>query len=362
VPPSVPEPPRPVLADAPVRALIGPANFAGQAWAWAKACEQHLDGVATAVMTVQRGGLEFPSDYSLPVPVYRSDPWQRRQEAWIRDTFTHVLIDAMRPVMGNRYGENCAKELPVLTGFGLKVGLIAHGSDIRLGSRHRELYPHSPWNDPSWEYGARLQVQAERLGGIMNDFAGPCFVSTPDLLDFAPHASWLPVVVDSVPWRSDRPLLEAPRPVVLHIPSNPHLKGSHFIDPAMQELHDKGLIEYRRTEGVPPEQMPALVADSDIVIDQVVLGLYSAMAVQAMFAGRVAVAHVHDHVRARVGQELPILEATPEDLQEVIVRAVEERDAMRALAARGNAFAHEVHDGRRSAQVLSTFFDRPFVR
>lgn len=359
VPPSDPAPPRPVVRDEPVRALIGPANFAGQAWAWAKAVEQHLDGVATAVMTVQRGGLSFPSDYSLPIPVYRSDPWQRQQEAWIKDTFTHVLIDAMRPVMGNRYGEDCAKELAPLRAAGLQVGLIAHGSDIRLGSLHAELYPYSPWKDDSWDYGKRLQAQAERLGAIMNDDDGPAFVSTPDLLDFAPRASWLPVVVESGPWRSDVPLLERARPVVLHVPSNPHLKGSHLIDPLMQRLHDNGLIEYRRTEGIAPEQMPALVADADIVIDQLVLGLYSAMAVQGMFAGRLVIAHVHDRVRQRVGRPLPIVEATPDDLLEVVERIVAERDAHREIALEGTAFAHAMHDGRESARVLSGFLGRP---
>jgi hypothetical protein len=265
----------------------------------------------------------------------------------------------MRPVVGNRYGEDCAKELAPLRAHGLQVGLVAHGSDIRLGSLHAELYPYSPWKDESWDYGRRLQAQAERLGKIINEDTGPAFVSTPDLLDFCPRATWLPVVVDSGPWVSDRPVLEARRPVVLHVPSNPHLKGSPFIDPQMQALHDRGLIEYRRTEGVPPEQVPALVADADIVIDQLVLGLYSAMAVQAMFAGRVTIAHVHERVRARVGRELPIVEATPDDLTAVVERLVAEREPARALAERGRDFAHDMHDGRASAAVLATFLGRP---
>lgn len=360
VPPAVEAPPRPpVRRTAAARVLIGPANFAGQAWAWGKAVERYLDDVDATVMTVKRGGLEFPSDYSLPIPLYRSDPWQREQEAWLAKSFTHVLIDAMRPVMGNRYGEDCAKELAPLRAAGLKVGLIAHGSDIRLGSLHAELYPYSPWRDDSWDYGKRLQAQAERLGAIMNEDDGAAFVSTPDLLDFAPRATWLPVVVESGPWHSDQPLLERARPVVLHVPSNPHLKGSHLIDPQMQALHDKGLIEYRRTEGVPPEDMPALVADADVVIDQVVLGLYSAMAVQGMFAGRVVLAHVHERVRSRIGRDLPIVEATPDDLTQVVERVVAERDESRALALRGTAYAHEMHDGRASAQVLSGFLGRP---
>ena len=77
--PSAAEPPRPVVADTPVRLLVGPANFAGQAWAWARAAERHLDGVGATVMGVQRGLLEFEADYAVPLPVYRSYPWSVAQ-------------------------------------------------------------------------------------------------------------------------------------------------------------------------------------------------------------------------------------------------------------------------------------------
>ncbi len=352
----LPRPPRPAVdASAPARLLIGPANFAGQGWAWARAAEQFLTGVDATNMAVERDRLVFPADYVVPAVVYRSLRWADEQRAVLRDTYTHVLLEAMRPVLGNRYGEDCRRDLVTLRKDGLSVGLVAHGSDIRLGSLHAELYPYSPWKDSGWELGRRLQAQAERLSRLMADDPGPAFVSTPDLLDFCPRATWLPVVVDGTDWTSDRPLLEARRPVVLHVPSNPELKGSRHIDAQMQPLHDRGLIEYRRTEGVPPQQMPGLVADSDIVIDQVALGLYSAMAVQAMYAGRVAVAHVHERVRARVGRELPIVEATPDDLTDVVERLVAERDEAREVAARGTVYAREVHDGRRSAAALTTF-------
>jgi hypothetical protein len=342
-----------------VRALVGPANFAGQAWAWARAAEQHLDGVDATVMTVARGPLQFDSDYAVPLAAYRSPRWQREQEQWVSGNFTHVLIDALRPLFGSRYGTTAAGDMAVLRRCGLQVGLIAHGTDIRVGSKHRELYEFSPWKDETWAHGKRLETSAVRLNVLMNSYEGPTFVSTPDLLDFAPRATWLPVVVDPQRWASSLPVLERTRPVVLHVPTNARLKGSQFIDPQMQALHDKGAIEYRRLEGVSPDAMPALVADADIVIDQLVLGLYSVMAVQGMCAGRVVVAHVADRVRERIGRDLPIAEATPETLTTVIERLISERDEARSFAIRGTSFAHDVHDGRRSAGVLAPFFDRP---
>lgn len=352
------EPARPPVADTPVRLLVGPANFAGQAWAWGRAAEQHLDGVGATVMAVRRGTLDFEADYSVPLPVYRSYPWSLAQRRWITSSFTHVLIDAMRPLMGPLYGDDCRREIDMLRSAGLRVGLIAHGSDIRVPAQHRALYPRSPF-DPDHPTTRALQAQSERLSAVMLDFDGPTFVSTPDLLDFAPRAQWLPVVVDGARWVTDEPVLERARPVVVHVPSNPFLKGSHLVDAQLQQMSDSGRIEYRRLEGVPPERMPALVREADVVLDQFVLGLYSVMAVEGMFAGRVVVAHVAQRVRDRVPGELPVVEAEPEDVVAVLEQILADREAFRLVADAGRQYAQRVHDGTRSAEVLSGFLGRP---
>lgn len=352
------EPTRPAVPTAPVRLLIGPANFAGQAWAWARSAERHLDGVGATVMAVRRGGLDFAADYAVPVRVYRSPSWSVAQRDWIVQSFSHVLIDAMRPLLGPLYGADCEREADALRAAGLTVGMIAHGSDIRVPSRHREMYPLSPF-DPDHPTTRGLQAQSERLSAVMLGFDGPTFVSTPDLLDFAPAATWLPVVVDGAVWATDRPVLERRRPVVVHVPSNPFLKGSHLVDGQLQDMSDRGLIEYRRLEGIAPDQVPAVVADADVVLDQFVLGLYSAMAVQGMFAGRLVVAHVADRVRARVPGELPVLEARPDDVVAVLERVLDDRATHQAMARDGLAYARRVHDGAMSARVLAPFLGRP---
>jgi hypothetical protein len=251
----------------------------------------------------------------------------------------------------------------VLRRAGLEVGLVAHGSDIRLPSRHAALYPTSPFEHPAAEQAAfvqRLETRARRLGRLIGEFDGPTFVSTPDLLDFAPRARLLPVVVDPDVWATDRPVLARRRPVVLHAPGNPFMKGSALLDPALEALDERGLIEYRRVAGVPPAEMPALVADADVLVDQVVLGLYSATAVQGMAAGRLVIAHVPDRVRARVpGGAVPIADATADSIVELLEHVVAEPDTFVEVAAQGPAFARRVHDGRESARVLAESFGWP---
>ena len=81
-------------------------------------------------------------------------------------------------------------------------------------------------------------------------------MSTVDLLDDVPDAQWLPVAIDPTPWQDAAcPLFTGERPVVVHVPSNAQLKGTDQIDAVLTELHDRGVLEYRRITGVPHNRM-----------------------------------------------------------------------------------------------------------
>ena len=361
--PEVELPPRPPLRQAPVRLLVGPANFAGQGWAWGRAVERAFPDVASQVFAVDRGSaFGFPADYTVDVPTYRSARWGQEQERYVLSHFTHVMIEAERPILGIRYGEDCESDAKVLAKAGLAVAMLSHGSDIRLPSRHvanAEKYPYSPFADPDWDLVPKLEAQAARFGRIIGEHDGPTFVSTPDLLDDAPKARWLPAVVNLDSWAASTPVLERERPLVLHAPSNTRFKGTEIIEPIVERLAAAGLIDYRRIQGIPNAELPALFARADVVLDQFLLGIYSVAALETMAAGRVCVAHVAPHVREHVrevsGEQVPVVEATVDTLAEVLERIAAERDWAREQAAAGVEFVRTVHDGRLSARLLGPF-------
>lgn len=341
----------PPLVDAQTRLVIGPANFAGQAWQWARAVERVCDSTSAQVVAVERE-MSFPADVLVDVPTYRSPAWGAAMERHVLGQATHVMIEALRPLFGIRNGDDCAGDLRVLQRHRVATALVTHGSDIRLPSLHAELYPYSPFSDTSWEMTERLERQAQRFLAVVRGFPGPKFVSTPDQLDFVADATWLPTVVDVDRWAVDRPALQTRRPVVLHAPSNARLKGSEHVEPVARKLADEGLIHYVRIDGVRHDRMPDLVAQADIVVEQLVLGLYSVAAVEAMAAGRLVLAHVHDRVRRRLPCPLPVVEATPATLEEVLRAIVSDPDVYMSTARAGVDYSRRVHDGQRSAAVM----------
>ena len=345
--------------DLPVTVGIGPANMAGQAWAWAKALERERPGTATDVLMVDRGSaLVFPADELVPSGVFGRDlAWQQRMERRVLGTWTHALLESGRAVTGTLHGKDFRGDARILTEHGIPVALVLHGSELRDPRRHVLAEPWSPFRDATDPWVASVQATVDLLRPAIDDFDGPRLVSTPDLLLDLPDAVWLPVVVDPDVWRPGGPVLERDVPVVLHAPSRAAIKGTDHVEQALEPLVRAGRIEYRRVEGVSPDQVPHEVAAADVVLDQFAIGSYGVMACQAMAAGRVVVGHVSDqvreHVTAATGLELPLLEATPATLGAVLEQVLDDRAAAARSAAAGHEFALAVHGGARSAGVLA---------
>ncbi|MFI5691972.1 hypothetical protein ACIA58_09055 [Kribbella sp. NPDC051586] len=349
----------PPAATTPVRMLVGPTNSAGQGHAWAQAARTLPDVSAVSFSLQRKGQFEFKNDYGVPLAWFGQPRWQRAQQQHVLSTYTHVMVESLRPIFGARGHSDAGPDIEAMLAKGINVSLLFHGSDIRLPSRHLKRERWSPFS-PGDELTDRLEPQARRHAELVESLQLPVFVSTVDLLDDVPNAQWLPVAIDPAPWQqAARPLFGHDKPVVAHVPSNAKLKGTEEIDAVLTGLHDSGRIEYRRITGVPHSGMPAVIGDADIVVDQLRIGLYGVAAAEALAAGRIVVSYVGEAVRQRVrslaGREVPIVEADPDTLGDVVTGLIVDRDAAAERAAAGPAFVAELHDGRRSAEVLQTW-------
>lgn len=342
--------------------LIAPANYGAQGYRWARAAET-LEGVSAANLCFKSDDAKVvaPADFSVRKNVGKSSHlWARRQRKSIQENVTHMLVEAELPVLGALYGADLVEEVRDLQASGVKVAAVSHGTDVRLPSLHAALEPRSPYlSDP--ELAARLEKAAAHNHATLDALQVPEFVSTPDLLEFRPNATWLPVVVDPAGWEGIPPTnLSREKLRVMHFPgSQPVFKGSKAIRAAMRRLETEGLIDYVEPKSVPFEKMADIIGDADVVINQVDMGLYAAVGVEAMLAGRLVVSQVWDSVRQHVeqatGRKVPIVEADAETLYQVVKDICLNRDSYRHLPQEGRDFAKAVHSPEHAAAVLQEF-------
>lgn len=351
-----------------VRLLIGPANYAGQGAAWSRAIERADPTVVARNLAVVQPTtpFTFPADVTLTTRDWTDVVLRGRAALQVLATASHVLVESMRPLFGleedapnNAWDvEIATREIAALVASGRQVGLIFHGSEARQPSVHADLYPDSPFavNEFAEERLRRTAV-TDTVHRAIAGMDLPRFVTTPDMLDFVPDATWIPVVVSPGAFVPGRPLLAGRRPVVLHAPSSGPLKGSSKIDSLLERLAEDDMIEYRRLNGVPPSLVSSHLRDCDLLIDQIVLGNLGVLAAQAMACGRVVIAHVPDRVRDRYDDHVPVVEATPGSLEEVLYSLLADHAAFARIGAEGVRFVRRHHDGRRSASRLLEFVD-----
>lgn len=334
---------------------IGPANYAGQATRWAHALAEKYEVEATSFAF--RSAFDFPIDFPL-AKLHRTDRRaMAEQAAWVMDNYSHLLIDGFRPVLGGLLGGRLDLELSALADQGMRLGLIAHGSDVRDPDLHRARLTQSYFRAGPDDWVDALRVNSARNRALASTSGLPTFVSTPDLLLDLPHARWLPINVEVDLWRTQTAALARKLPRVLHAPSRatPPIKGSHLIEPVLRDLHDRGAIEYVRAERISNVELRKLVQDCDVVVDQILTGSYGVAAVEAMAAGRLVLGFVATDIRALLPEDPPIVDVPDGELRDVMDAILSERQEFTTQAERGPEYAKRWHDGSEAAAILADF-------
>ncbi|MFM8559390.1 MAG: hypothetical protein ACKOC6_07285, partial [bacterium] len=201
-------------------------------------------------------------------------------------------------------------DLPLYHALGRKVVFHFHGCDVR--DRAHMLATHR-WStctecDPFCRPDRQKRVLASACAR-----ADATLVSTPDLLESVPGAeqlhvaAWLPAYVP-------RPFRETPR-LVLHAPTNRLIKGTAYVEAAFERLRPRFPgVEFRTVERLPWRELRDLMAECDVLVDQMFMGWYGMVAVEAMALARPALAYLRPDFEPRA-EGCPLVRITVDSLE-----------------------------------------------
>lgn len=350
------------------RLAVGPRNQAGQANAWALAVRRHLglrafsfasDGPAASRLA--GGSFEDRSDHPVPHARLSTAKYRSRRVRKLLAHVTHLLDESNLAVFGDARTATFEDELSSVVDAGVTPALVFHGSELRRPTRHADEHSYSFFHDVPSEWFEQMEEITRQTAELIERVDLPLFVSTPDLLADAPSATLLPLVVDVDHWVPSGTPLGVERPRVLHLPSRrvPAIKGTDHIEPVLDRLDRQGLITWVRSGEVGHAQVRALVATADIVVDQIQTGSYGVAAIEAMASGKVVVGNLSPWVRRSIEDPIPIVDASPPDFEEVMIELIDSPDRIQRMGHDARSFVECWHDGRKSAEVLQSWMDRP---
>jgi glycosyltransferase involved in cell wall biosynthesis len=242
-------------------------------------------------------------------------------------------------------------DLPLYRALGKKLVFHYHGCDVR--NRAHMLQAHR------WSTCVECEPFCipERQRRILREgraHAHAQLVSTPDLLESVPGARQVHVAC----WLPDyepRPFRESPR-LVLHAPTNRLIKGTPHVEAAFERLRPRFPgVTFRTVEKLPWPQLRELLADCDLLVDQVFMGWYGMVAVEAMALARPALAHIRPGFEPRAAG-CPVVRVTVETLERELGSLLADAPRRRALGEAGRAWVESRHEAHVIARDLVALY------
>jgi glycosyltransferase involved in cell wall biosynthesis len=237
------------------------------------------------------------------------------------------------------------RDLIFLKAMGKKIVFHLHGCDIRDPRRVRLEHATSACAECSIKCLTPLKLRMPRT---LERYADAVIVSTPDLLEFVPNATYIPNPLDIREWAQARQDYANSRRkdelIVAHAPSNREIKGTRHIEAAIDQLRSDGIpVRLRLLEGLPQREMRRQCLDADIVVDQVLVGWFGVFALEMMALGKPVIAFLRDDLQ-KYQLDLPIISSTPEQLAATIRQLVESPDERAALGELGPMYVEARHN------------------
>ena len=147
---------------------------------------------------------------------------------------------------------------------------------------------------------------------------------------------------------------------VLHAPNHRHVKGSVYLERAIEALREEGLrVRLELIEGRPNQEVRRAMAECDIVADQVLAG-YAMFAIEGMAMGKPVLANldsIPDELRdTEAMRACPIVDTDPERLRADLRALVLDEARRRELGRAGREFVLRYHSYEAVAEVWETIF------
>jgi hypothetical protein len=206
----------------------------------------------------------------------------------------------------------------------------------------------------------KCHPKRDDLAELMYKFDG-LFVSTPDLLDFAPTATWLPQPIDLAYLSKFSALRQSREKAcsrtirIAHGPSSRDLKGTIHVEEAIKTLKRRGYpVELVLIEGQNYENALKLCASADIAIDQLLIGSYGQFSVEAMALGLPVICYIRDDLKQKYPLELPIISANPDTIIDVLADLIDNQESWASISALGVKFVNNFHQSHKVAEIAAS--------
>ncbi|QDP42076.1 glycosyltransferase family 4 protein [Radiobacillus deserti] len=312
-----------------------------------------LKGVEATACHFYENAYNFKPDQSLKLNQKSSTERERQIEKFLKDSMNKY--DIFHFHFGETFFSD-KRDLPILKAAGKKMVVHHHGSDIRLLSVAKKNNPYVRVK-PEWTE-EKIYKNLETLSkyidhAIVQDYELEEYIS-----NSYKHVHVIPHTIDT---KQFKPVYPTPKqsPLIIHAPTMRDLKGTEYILHAVNALKQEGYsFQFELIEGYSYEETKDLLAKADIVIDQLRIGASGYISSEAMAYGKPVVCYIRDDLVSKYPKELPIVNANPSTICDVLRNLLQHPEKWSELGTRGRRYIENYHDASVVADQYMNIYKR----
>lgn len=347
-----------------MKVLHLPSNVASQISTTVRGLK--LIGIDARGLVTSETGAFFRSNDGVdvlppPPPLPRSVPWA---VAHGRRVWSVLSAIARTDVLHWHYGDSALpRQLDISwTELLHKKGVAEFwGSDIRIAEIAKSDNPYFSKYAPA-EYQEQLTSRGSNEKQRRFGHAGfHCLVPDGELLSYVQtnlfaktHLVRQRIMTSDYASAPPDPAIR--RPLIVHSPSNPKLKGTEFVLAAVEKLRSKLEFEFRLIQNMPRSQALSLVAQADVFVDQLIMGSHGLAALEAMAFGKPVICFIKPSLKQSYPADLPIVSANPDNLFEVLGALIRDGSLRQQSGLRSRAYVEKHHDAVVIARQLREIY------
>lgn len=271
----------------------------------------------------------------------------------IRDAYFEEACDSY-DTFHFRFGATFTPDKRDLKVLGkLDKKLVAHhcGDEVRMLAVARS--PHNPYvqRREAWP-DERIQQNLKHLTACIDQV----IINDHELLPHVePHYKKIHIVPYAIDAKTFTPHYPPPseNPLVVHASSHRNVKGTEFVIKAVDRLKKNGVkLDFRLVENMPHTEAIQLYQQASVIIDQLTVGTYANLSMEAMAMGKPVICYVRDDLRRTFPPDLPIVSANPDTIYEVLKDLLNRPLDWAKLGIQGRKYVERHHDPHKVAQLL----------
>jgi glycosyltransferase involved in cell wall biosynthesis len=227
-------------------------------------------------------------------------------------------------------------DLPYLKSQNKKIIFTLRGSETRLENKFI-------LQDFSYKIDKANDAVRLELFRHIKKYADHITALDPELCSYFGKTQIIPRSINEV--TTEQNIKDNKKIIFLHCPSNPERKGTDAIVSAFKELKNEGYdFEFKLLQNLNHNEVISQIKKSDVLIDQLIIGWYGIIAVEAMSLGTPVISYIRkDFDDYKKNNDIPIINGNIKNIKNVIKKILDKEIDLREYREKSLNFVKAFH-------------------